>query len=164
MNYTLRCIRQALSKEECLEILKRNTAGVLSLAPVDGYPYGVPLSYVYDQGKLYFHCAKMGHKIEAIRNDPRVCFTVIDQDEPVPEDFSTNYKSVILFGTARIYTLQDHPDEVAAAMSALCHKYSPKESPERVLGAIERSRNTLSVIEVTIEKMDGKQARSFLKK
>ena len=59
--------RQALSLEECAAILNRGTAGVLALFGDDGYPYAVPISYVYDGNKIYFHCAKSGHKLDAIQ-------------------------------------------------------------------------------------------------
>lgn len=72
---------QQLSLDICEEILRKNTAGVLSLSGDDGYPYGVPLSFCYNKGKLIFHCAKTGHKIDSIRRCPKASFCVIDKDE-----------------------------------------------------------------------------------
>ena len=94
--------RQALPPEQCAAILRRGTSGVLALAGDAGYPYAVPLSYVYTDGKLYFHCAKAGHKLDAIQREPRASFCVIDQDEIVPEEYTTYFRSVIAFGRIRI--------------------------------------------------------------
>lgn len=71
MKTTMRRKNQALSEEECIAVLRRGTSGVLAAAGEDDYPYAVPLSYVYCDFKLYFHCAKEGHKLEAIAATPR---------------------------------------------------------------------------------------------
>ena len=76
--------RQQLSEEECEVILKRGTSGVLAVSGDDGYPYAVPLSYVYDGGRLFFHCAKSGHKMDAMLRCSKVSFCVIDQDPDCP--------------------------------------------------------------------------------
>ena len=80
----MRRFKQALSPEECRAVLERGTSGVLALTGDGGWPYAVPLSYVYADGKLYFHSAKSGHKVDAIRSCPRASFCVIDQDHIVP--------------------------------------------------------------------------------
>ena len=79
--------KQLLTLEESTAVLHRGTSGVLALAGDDGYPYAVPMSYVYDGAKLYFHCAKSGHKLDAIRRNCRASFCVIDQDQIVPEEY-----------------------------------------------------------------------------
>ena len=87
--------RQALSREECVRVLQQATSGVLSVAGDDGYPYGVPLSFAWSEGKLYFHAAKSGHKLDALRRQEKASFCVILQDHVVPEEFTTYYRSVI---------------------------------------------------------------------
>ena len=94
--------RQALSPEACREILYRGTSGVLALSGDGGYPYAVPISYVFDGAKLYFHCAKSGHKLDAVRRNPKASFCVVDQDLIVPERYTTYYRSVLAFGVMRI--------------------------------------------------------------
>ena len=94
--------RQMLSEDDCKIILREGTSGVLALSGDDGYPYAVPLSYVYDGEKIFFHCAKSGHKLDAIRRNPKASFCVIGQDKVVPEEYTTDYRSVIAFGTVRI--------------------------------------------------------------
>lgn len=98
---------QQIPQETCEEILRKNTSGVLSLAGDDGYPYWVPLSYCYEKGKLIFHCAKTGHKIDSIRRCPKASFCVIDKDEIIAEEYTTYFRSIIAFGTIRI--VEDGP-------------------------------------------------------
>ena len=93
---------QELPLEECTAILNRGTSGVLALSGDDNYPYAVPVSYAYDGYKLYFHCAKSGHKIDAIRRNAKASFCVIDQDLVVPEEYTSYFRSIIAFGTIRI--------------------------------------------------------------
>ena len=73
----------------------------------EGYPYAVPLSYAYHEGKLYFRCAKSGHKLDAVKRSPRASFCVIAQDDIDPEEYTTHYKSVIVFGTVGIIGEED---------------------------------------------------------
>ena len=98
--------KQQLSPGACAEILRRGTSGVLAVAGDGGYPYAVPLSYVYDGQTVYFHSAKTGHKIDAVAREPRASFCVIDRDEVLPEAFTTAYRSVIVFGRVRVVCRQ----------------------------------------------------------
>ena len=135
-------------------ILKENTSGVLSVYGEDGYPYGVPLSYVYADGKLYFHSAKDGHKIDSVRNNNKVSFTVIAQDNIVAEEYTTYFQSVIAFGTARIL---EQDDEKRTAIEQLAEKYMP-DLKEGRLQEIEKEFHRLCMIEVTIDSLTGKEA------
>ena len=104
MRTSMRRKNQALTQEECIAVLQRGTSGVLAVTGEGDYPYAVPLSYVYSNSKLYFHCAASGYKLEAIARNPKVSFCVIDQDQVVPEEYTTYFRSVIIFGQARILT------------------------------------------------------------
>lgn len=98
----MRRCKQALERTVVEDILRRGSSGVLAVLGDDAYPYAVPLSYVYADGKLYFHGAKEGHKIDAIRQHAKASFCVIDQDAVVPEEYTTYFRSVIAFGRMRI--------------------------------------------------------------
>lgn len=89
----------------------------------DDYPYAIPISYVYDDTKLYFHSAKSGHKLDAIKRNSKVSFCVIDQDQVVPEEYTSYFRSVILFGKMRI--LEDE-QEKRSAIEMLAIKYAPQ--------------------------------------
>ncbi len=99
---SMRRSRQALSQKECEHLLNKATSGVLALSGDEGYPYALPISFVYDEGKLYFHSAKSGHKIDAIKKEPKASFCIIDQDTIVPEKYTTYFRSVIAFGKLSI--------------------------------------------------------------
>ena len=153
----MRRINQQLSDEETKHILKTGQTVVLALHGDDGYPYAVPLNYVYADGKLYLHCAKAGHKLDAMRRDPKVSFAVIERDDVVPEELATYYHSVIGFGTARI--LEDDAEKRKAAELIGLHYYNV---PEAVHKEIEATWNALVCIEITIDHMTGKEARGLM--
>ena len=155
----MRRIRQAMSQEDSIEVLKRCTAGVLAVSGDDDYPYAVPLSYVYDDGKIYFHTAVSGHKMDAIARQEKVSFCVIDEDRIVPEEFTTYFRSVIAFGKARV--LSD--EEKTEALVKLCGKYSPDEDSEHVDEEIRKSFKSVAVVEITIDHLSGKEAIEFVK-
>ena len=90
--------KQLLSDDESIEILKRGKTGVLALIGDNGYPYAVPVNYVYDNSKIYIHGAKAGHKIDSVKRCSKVSFCVIDKDDIIPEEYTTYFKSVIVFG------------------------------------------------------------------
>ena len=83
----MRRFRQQLSDDESVGILKKATSGTLALLGDNGYPYAVPISYVYAEGKLYLHSALSGHKVDAIRNCDKASFCVIEQDNIHPKEF-----------------------------------------------------------------------------
>ena len=114
--------KQRLSAEACEAILAEGTSGVLAVDGDGGYPYAVPLSYVYQDGKLFFHCAKSGHKLDAVRRNPRASFCVIGQDRVVPEEYTSYFRSVIVFGTIRVL---EEEREIRTAVRSLAVKYAP---------------------------------------
>ena len=146
---------QVLSHEECLAVLDRGTSGVLAVQGDDGYPYAVPLSYAYEDGKLWFHCARTGHKLDAILRDPKVTFCVVDRDQVVPLEYTTYFRSVILFGKARV--LED-PAEIRTALEKLALRYAPEDSEAHREAILEKELPALVAIEVTMEHLSGKEA------
>lgn len=151
--------KQLLSQEETAAVLSRGSSGVLALAGEDGYPYAVPLSYVYDGGSLYFHCARSGHKLDAIRRCEKASFCVIDQDQVVPERYTTHYRSVIAFGRIRIV---EAPAEKRRSVELLARKYAPADTPEHRTEYIEKDFSRLCMLALTIEHVTGKQARELV--
>lgn len=144
---------QQLSWEESVEILQRCTSGVLAVTGDGGYPYAVPLSYVYREGRLWFHGAVTGHKLDAIAQNDKVSFCVIDQDQVIPEKLTTAYRSVIAFGRARV--LEDEA-EIRQAARWLGEKYNPGKG-EDVDREIDQALSHMSVIRLDVEHMTGKE-------
>ena len=152
---------QELSREEAEAVLRRGTSGVLAVAGDGGYPYAVPLSYAYAEGKLYFHCARAGHKLDAVRREPKASFCVIDQDQVVPEEYTTYFRSAIAFGTVRELTDEE---EKRRAIELLALKYAPEDSPEGRQRAIDREWKPLCMLEMTLDHVTGKEAKELRKK
>jgi hypothetical protein len=150
--------KQLLSDAESIEILNSCTSGVLAVSGDNGYPYAVPLSYAYKDGKIFFHFAPEGHKLDAIKNNDKVSFCVIKTDDVIQETFTTLYRSVIVFGRARI--LADD-NEKRYALECLVEKYSPDFIQEGQL-SIERNWDRFCAGELLVEHMTGKAAKELI--
>lgn len=150
----MRRIKQELTNETCIQVLEKGTSGVLAVYGENGYPYAVPLSYVYENSKIYFHSALTGHKLDAIQSNSKVSFCVIDQDEIIPEEYTTYFRSVIVFGTAKIL---EEESEKRQALEILAVKYSPAQVQGR-MEEINKSISRVCMIELSIDHMTGKEA------
>ncbi len=146
--------KQLLSEAETIEILKSCTSGVLAVTGDNDYPYAVPLSYAYKDGKLFFHFAKAGHKFDSIVRNNKVSFCVIKTDDVIQKTFTTHFRSAIVFGRARMLT---EDSEKKYALECLVEKYSPDYIAESQ-SEIEREWKLVSVAELQIEHMTGKAA------
>lgn len=116
--------RQQLTQEQAWALLEQGSYGVLAVQGDSGWPYAVPLNYVCQAGSIYFHCAKAGHKLDAMRAHPQVCFTVVGKSDVVSSKFTTYFSSVVAFGTARVV---EENSARLAVLRALVEKYSPHE-------------------------------------
>lgn len=151
-------ITQILSEEDTNRIMMTASSGVLALTGDGGYTYAVPLSFAYEDSRIYFHCAKEGHKIDALNNNNKVSFCVIDKDEVIPEAFNTIYRSVIAFGRARIL---DDDRERMEALESLIRKYSPAYAAQGKK-EIEKYWDKVCLVEIYVEHITGKASRDFL--
>ena len=126
----------------------------MALLGDNGYPYAVPISYVYHEGKLYFHSALAGHKVDAIRNCDKASFCVIDKDDVQPEKYTTFFRSVIAFG--RIHIIEDDKEKLALARM-LGNRYNPNND-ESLQKEIEGGLSRMLMIRFDIEHLTGKEA------
>ncbi len=147
----MRKSEREIDSQRAGEILKRGEYGVLSLMTQEGYPYGVPMSYAVEGDHIYFHCAGEGQKIDAIVQNPSVCFTVVGTTEVLPKGFSTKYESVIVFGHVAFV----NGDEKRKGLELLIEKYSPEFIKEG-LEYINRKFEKTTVLRIKIEKISGK--------
>lgn len=152
---------QALPDEACKEILERAPHGVLAVSGDGGWPYAVPLSFVYSAGTVYFHCACEGHKLDAVRRDARASFCVVDSDEVVAEEYTTYYRSVIAFGRVRELA---GAEEKIAALRLLAGKYAPESTEERFMQSVERSLARTAVLALEIGQLSGKEGLELSKR
>lgn len=157
----LRRSAQQLSDAEARAVLESASSGVLSLIGDGGYPYGVPLSYVCDGEKIYFHCAKSGHKLDAVRACGKASFCVVGRDEVVAAEYTTYYRSVIAFGRIRELTGEA---EIRRAAELLGRRYNPTGGEEALAAEIDQAMGRLCALEFTIERLTGKEAKELMKR
>ncbi|QSX09213.1 pyridoxamine 5'-phosphate oxidase family protein [Alkalibacter rhizosphaerae] len=155
----MRRIKQAMRVEEIIAVLERCSNGVLACHGDDGYPYAVPLNFVYYNGRIYFHCAKDGHKIDAIKKDPKVSFAVVDQDTIVSEEYTSYFRSAHAFGRARFTEGEEWLD----AFRALVEKYSGHRSVEEKEREIAGCGRSL-IAAIDVDHLTGKEAKELKSK
>ena len=151
----MRRFKQQISEEECIRILQEEKRGILSMHGEDGYPYGIPMNHWYnpENGKLYFHCAKTGHKLDAIRKNDKVSYCVYDQGFRKDGDWALNIRSVVVFCRARI--VDDAEDDLRRRIAVgLCRKFTDDEAflQKELVNAMPRA----AFLELTPEHMTGK--------
>lgn len=144
-------IKKQLPIEEVERILNEGTFGTLALTTPDGYPYALPLSYVYHDGSIYLHGAKKGLKIACIENQTKASFSVVGRTKVLPEKFSTLYESVVAFGTIQTVTDETHQ----LGLEKLIAKYASEYYSEG-MAYIQRSGEHTAVLKLTIEHVTGK--------
>lgn len=149
----MRRIKQEISKEECIRILNTEKRGTLAMIGENGYPYAIPLNFYYDEAeeKIYFHSAKEGYKIDAIKNSEKVCFTVCNSGIKKDGDWAYYVTSVVVFGKAHLVTDDSVTYEKAKAIGL---KYYPSE--QEVEAEIKRDISRVLLVEINIEHITGK--------
>ena len=121
----MRRIKQQLSDEESLEVLKKAKRGVLSVIGDDGWPYGMYLNPHFENGRIYFHGAKSGHKIDALKKDTRASFTVIDDGVKDEGGWAYTFRSVVVFGKVEFVEEQNEAVEICRR---LARRFNPSEA------------------------------------
>lgn len=146
-------VKQTLNKEECLEILKKEKRGVLSVLGDDDYPYGMPINHYYDEDthKLYFHGGRYGHKIDAMRRHDKASFCVYGDGFIENDNWYLCFKSVIVFG--RIEFIEDKK-----TIEDMCRKlsYHFTDNAEYIESEIAKDLNGTLMFSLSIEDIQGK--------
>ncbi len=158
----MRRSKQILSQETAEKILREGDYGILALSGDDGYPYTVPINYAVEGNKIYFHSAKTGHKIDAIKNNDKVSFCVVDRHDVIAEEFTTYFSSAVAFGRIKIIEDDNDPDKLRG-LELLADKYSSTASPERREKELSRL-SALVVPVMTIEHLTAKAARELVRR
>lgn len=128
--------------------------GIMSTADEVNQPYGIPVNYVYQNGSIYFHCAKSGHKLDNIKENSKVSFCVVGKTKVLPSEFATEYESAVAFGVASEIQGSERND----ALIAILEKYSP-EFITQGKRYIEQKDKATTVIKIDINHMTGKARR-----
>lgn len=152
MTRSMRRFKQQLSAEEVERILQTGKYCVMAVSGDDGYPYAVPVNYVYDGTAIFIHSAAQGHKIDALRRNPKCTLCMVYKDDVIPEEFTSYFRSVIVFGKAHFV---ESTDEKIAALRLLGDKYSPGIDPE---AEIARFIKSVCIVRIDIDSVTGKEA------
>ena len=150
----MRRFRQQVSTEVCKQVLKTERRAAFSVIGDDGYPYTVPINFYYDEadGKIYFHGAQTGHKLDAVRRCNRVCFTTWNAGTRRAGHWEWDVTSVVAFGRVSLVT---DPGEVRDRLRQLAEKYYP--TVDEVAQEMNRSEDKpVQVFAIEIEHMTGK--------
>lgn len=148
--------QKQISNDECVELLKQETRGILSVNGDDGYPYGIPMNHFYDfeDGCIYFHCGKNGHKIDALRRSDKVSFCVYEKGSKVENDWALNVRSVVVFGKVEII------DDIAIA-SDIARKLSYKFTSDEpyIQNEINHYAKATLILKLIPEQITGKKVK-----
>ena len=150
----MRRFKQQFSDEEAREVLRGAKRGVLSVTGDGGHPYGVPLNPFWDEasGKIYFHGAKEGHKVDSLRRDPHACFTVWDEGVRDEGGWALTFRSVVVFG--RVEFVEDQ-DEAIDICRRLARRFNPSEAD--IAEEIRRAGARVLVFALVPEYIAGKR-------
>lgn len=151
MERKMRRFKQELPDAESRRILAAGKYAVWAVAGDDDYPYAVPVNYVYDGEAIYIHCACQGHKIDSILRNPKCSMCIVEKDDVIPEEFTSYFRSVIVFGKAEI--VEDETIRLDA-LRLLCDKYSPGIDPK---DEIARFLKTVCIVRINIDRITGKE-------
>jgi len=145
--------KQALSKEECLQILQKEKRGVLSVLGDDDYPYGMPINHYFDpeENKLYFHGGRYGHKIDAMRRHNKASYCIYGDGFIENDNWYLCFKSVIVFG--KIEFIEDK-DKIADLCRKLSYRFTKDEN--YIEEEIQKSLQGTLMFSLSIEDIQGK--------
>jgi uncharacterized protein len=149
----MRRFKQEVSNEKCIEVLKQQPRGVLSLTLENGYPYGIPMNHWYDEetGHLYFHGAKEGQKIDSLSFNNKVSYCVMDEGYREGNDWPLHIHSIIVFG--QIHMIEDEELKKKICTN-LCRKFTNDE--EYIEKELDADLNCVLCLELIPDYMSGK--------
>lgn len=148
---SMRRFKQQISEQECVDVLTHSPRGVLAVHGEDGYPYAFPMNYIYLDGKIYFHCAKAGHKLDALSSDDKVSFCVMDEGFRKSGEWELNIKSIVIFGCVKKI---DAAQETVEIVRQIRLKYFP--TAEGIEEEIRKTGEQVQILELLIDHMTGK--------
>lgn len=155
MKKEMRRKEKEMTKKETLEVLANAEYGVLSTISEDNTPYGTPMNFVYLDGTIYFHCALEGHRLENIKRNHNVCFSVVDSVKLMPDKFNTQYRSAAVFGTIQVvHDTEEKRKGIIAIMEKLSSDYH-----DAGIEYINSAFDKLCVLKLEISHMTGKATR-----
>lgn len=145
--------KKQIPQEECIRILKDEPRGVLSVLGDNDYPYGMPMNHFYNEedGKIYFHCGKMGHRLDALKKHDKISFCVYDEGYRKEGEWALNIKSVVVFGRMRVV---NDLKKVVYISDKLSRKFTKDDA--YIKEEIEKYASQTLLLELTPEHICGK--------
>ena len=146
--------QKEISSDAVKALLKTERRGTFAVNGDDGYPYAVPVNYIYDEeeNKIYFHGSKLGHKADSVRKDDKVCFTLYGNEQVKNETWAPYMQSVVVFGRCKLI---ETPEENLRLVAKFAGKYYPNGT--LISEEITHSGKAVQMYEITIEHMSGKE-------
>jgi len=143
-----------ITEDECIELLTKETRGILSVNGDDGYPYGMPMNHFYnaEDGCIYFHCGKIGHRLDSLKKSDKVSFCVCEQGKRENGDWAYTVRSVIVFGRVKII---DDNDTVCHIAREFSYKFTKDEA--YIQSEIEQYAKATLLLKLTPEHICGKK-------
>ena len=150
----MRRVKRAIPEEAAKALLKSNKRAALAVNGDDGYPYAVPVNYYYeeDENKIYFHSSRVGHKIESMKKNNKVCFTTWDDGYKDEGDWAYRVSSCVVFGRA---SLVEDENVALEKIKKFAMKYYPTE--EEVDEEISKDFKAVQMVCIDIEHISGKK-------
>ena len=148
--------KNEISQDEAKNLLRSSRRGVLAVNGDEGYPYAIPINYLYDEenNKIIFHGAKAGHKVDSIKKNDKICFTVFGNETFTEENWAPYLQSVVVFGRCR---LVENRDDTVRLVKKFALKYYPNE--DMVNEEIANSGKGVQMFEIKIEHLSGKKVQ-----
>ena len=148
--------KNAIPDEQAKKLLREEKRGVIAMNGDDGYPFAIPVDYFYDEtaGKIYFHGAKSGYKVDALRRCDKVCFTVYGNETIKEETWAPYMQSTVVFGRCH---LVEHGARETALLKQFAMKYCPNE--QLVDEEIAHAGKAAQIFEIEIEHLSGKEVQ-----
>lgn len=138
---------------DAIALLRQEKRGVLAVNGDDGYPYGMPMNHFYnpEDGCIYFHCGRTGHRMDALKKTDKVSFCVCEQGSRDEGDWAYNVRSVIVFGRMEII---DDLEEVVRIVRQLCYRFTQDE--DFIQNEIDQYAGATLLLKLTPEHICGK--------
>lgn len=148
--------KNEISQDEAKNLLRSSRRGVLSVNGDEGYPYAIPINYLYDEenNKIIFHGARAGHKVDSIKKNDKICFTVFGNETFIEENWAPYLQSVVVFGRCH---LVENRDDIISLVKKFALKYYPNE--DMVNEEIANSGKGVQMFEIKIEHLSGKKVQ-----
>ena len=153
MNREMRRKERQLTDEQTRALIGKGKTGTLSLNGDDGYPYGLPVNYVYFNDAIYIHGAAEGHKVDAVKANPKACFSCYVNAEIIAEKLTAAYESFIAFGKVEMV---EELEEKKAVLDFIVDELSTPEFKEKGTKMVEKMAEKTGIIKFTIEEVKGK--------